>query len=448
MTRPHNIWDPVWGQIELTEEEWALINTPVFQRLRRIHQLALTMLVFPGATHTRFEHSLGTLSIADRIGRRLIDLCERGESAPFSLADLRLVRLAALLHDIGHGPFSHVVDSFLGPLGHERVGALAIQHVPALRDVVEAGEPGTAAAITDVLLARGPRSIIRDIVSGPADADKIDYLVRDSHYTGVRGGHFDHDYFIDQLIGIESIGETWLGFRWNAVWSVEGLKLARYHMHRTVYGHRNRVVTDRMLDRAIHDALGTVLPADLLSVPDEARFDPWFEQYLEYDDWRVFTLGLQAPGLAGAMFKRLRDHRLLKVLVFLEGEDLRKDLGPAHARILATRKDHFEAGIEAELAADLGFDPGEVIVYLLNPDHVLHTDPLRLDNDINFVRAGPGDMAQLTERSEIFSAQPAERWRRQLVVYAPTGTRESPELAAKAKAKTLELLRAALEEGR
>lgn len=73
MTRARNIWDAVWGQIELTEEEWNLINTPAFQRLRRIHQLAMTMLVFPGATHTRFEHSLGTRHVADRIGRRLVD---------------------------------------------------------------------------------------------------------------------------------------------------------------------------------------------------------------------------------------------------------------------------------------------------------------------------------------------------------------------------------------
>ncbi len=140
----------MWGQIELTEEEWELVNTAAFQRLRRIHQLAMTMLVFPGATHTRFEHSLGTRHVADRIGRRLVNLAGLGESDPFTEADARIARLAALVHDIGHGPFSHVADPFLNatrPHGHEWIGAMAITQLPDLRDVVEIREPSRAAPI-------------------------------------------------------------------------------------------------------------------------------------------------------------------------------------------------------------------------------------------------------------------------------------------------------------
>jgi hypothetical protein len=151
----------------------------------------MTMLVFPGATHTRFEHSIGTMHVADRMGQRLVDLYERGESSPFTRADARITRLAALLHDVGHGPFSHVVDTIFdeqpGKRGHEWIGATAIQQVPELRDVLETEEAGTASAISDLLVSRGRRTISRDIVSGPTDADKIDYLLRDSHHTGVRG---------------------------------------------------------------------------------------------------------------------------------------------------------------------------------------------------------------------------------------------------------------------
>lgn len=449
MARPRNIWDSVWGQIELTEEEWELINTPAFQSLRRIHQLAMTMLVFPGATHTRFEHSLGTRHVADRVGRRLVHLAQLGESDAFSEGDARVTRLAALLHDIGHGPFSHVADPFLNasrPHGHEWIGAMAVTQVPELRDVVDKAEPGTSTAIADLLLGRGRRSVRRDIVSGPADADKIDYLMRDSQHTGVRGGHFDHDYLIDQLIAIESIGESWLGFRANGVWAVEGLKLARYHMFRTVYTHRNRLVTDLMLGRALRDGLGAYLPGDLLSLPPEAQFAEWFERYLAYDDWNVFAGGVQNDGPSGRMFRRLRDHRLLKVLVFVEGEEFKRLLGTEYARrLLADPRKGFEQSCEAPLAASLGLDPEEVMVYLVSPDHVLHRDPLRLDEDIN-LRTQDGDVQAFVDRSEIFSAAEPERWRRQLVVYADRGRKDDPDLAERAKAKVVEELKAMLAE--
>jgi HD superfamily phosphohydrolase len=451
VARPRNIWDAVWGQIELTEEEWLVINTPAFQRLRRVHQLALTMLVFPGATHTRFEHSLGTRYVADRICKRLLDLSARGESATFDEADARIVRLAALLHDLGHGPFSHVSDPFLNRAtdrGHEWIGAMAIEHLPEFRDVLDKDVAGTSRAIGDILLARGSRTIGRDIVSGPTDADKVDYLLRDSQATGVRGGHFDHDYLIDQLVGIQSIGESWLGFRWGGVWAVEGLKLARYHMFRTVYTHRNRVVTDVMLERALQAAIGTVLPADLLTLPPEEEFVEWFRRYESYDDWRVFALGIEADNSAGRMFRRLRDHKLLKVLVFLEGEEFKRLLGTEYARLLVASKDrHAARACEAELADALSFEAEDVIVELIDPRHVLYRDPLRLDEDINFVTKD-GSVEPFAERSEIFSAQPADRWRRQLLVYAPVGRRDAPEVANLAQDRVLELLRKVLAEGR
>jgi HD superfamily phosphohydrolase len=449
VTRARNIWDAVWGQVELTEEEWTLINTPAFQRLRRIHQLAMTMLVFPGATHTRFEHSLGTRHVADRIGRRLVDLGERGESAPFTEAEARIVRLAALLHDLGHGPFSHVADPYLTASrehGHEWIGAMAVQHLPEFRDVLDAEVAGTAEAISDLLLGRGPRSILRDVVSGPTDADKIDYLLRDSQYTGVRGGHFDHEYLIDQLVGITSVGESWLGFRWNGIWAVEGIKLARYHMFRTVYTHRNRVVTDLMLERALRSAIGTVLPADLLTLPPENEFVDWFRRYEQHDDWSVFSAGVTADDAGGRMFRRLRDHDLLKVLVFQEGEEFKRLLGTEYARLLVARKTrHFERACEAPLAAELGLDPEDVIVELIDPRHVLHRDPLRLDEDVNFDNH-EGEVEPFGERSEIFSAQPTDRWRRQLLVYAPQGRRDAPELAERAQHAVIDLLRTVLAE--
>jgi uncharacterized protein len=445
MARPKNIWDAIWGQVELADDEWALIGLPAFQRLRRIHQLAMTSLVFPGANHTRFEHSIGTAHVAGRVSDRLLALRQRGEqAAEFSDSDKTLARLAALLHDIGHGPFSHVSDPFLGRHGHERVGAMAVLMHEPIRDIVESGRPGAAEAIAAILRGEGPRTIMRDIVSGPTDADKIDYLRRDSHYTGVNQGHFDYEYFLDQALGIEQSGESWLGFRANAIWAVEGLILARYQMRRTVYGHRNRVVTDLMLQRGIRAALGQSLPADLLEVPAVDRFLPWFDQYLDYDDWRVFEEGLRDTGEAGRMFRRLRDHDLLKVLVFLDGDDFREALGPVYARrLLAHRELELGGAFSDRLAEQIGLGPDEVIAHMIGEKHVLQPADALDEQEILFETAD-GRVERFADRSEIFSAHPLVRFP-QLVVYAARGLKMDRELAGKAEEAALRLLNSELD---
>ncbi|HYK95426.1 MAG TPA: HD domain-containing protein [Candidatus Dormibacteraeota bacterium] len=452
MTRPKNIWDAVWGQIELRDEEWRLINTPLYQRLRRIHQLGMTMLVFPGATHTRFEHGIGTCHVAGRIAHRLRELGPQLEfSPPVDEPDVRIARLAALLHDIGHGPFSHVSDPFLnagGRKGHEWIGGMAVEHLPEIRDVVDADVPGSSTSIADLLLARGPRTVLRDIVSGPTDADRIDYLRRDSHYTGANQGHFDYEYFIDQVVAVQSGAESFLAFRWNGIWSVEGLILARYQMNRTVYGHRNRVVTDLMLQRGLRSALGRAVPTELLTLPDEGSFVDWFREYERWDDWRIFSEVLAGDaGLARSMFERLRDHRLLKVLVFLEGEELRLELGEEAAQQLAGTKGLDLGGaFSDQLADELGVPREDLIAHVIDARHVLQApDPLSHDQDINFVTVD-GLVEPFFGRSEIFSAQPSDRWRRQLVVYAPNGRRDDPQLETRSTEAAIRLLRETLAE--
>ena len=437
----------MWGEVVLTEEEWALINTPVFQRLRRVHQLALTMLVFPGATHTRFEHSIGTCHIAGRIGSRLMEADGEPGTMPFTDADVRLVRLAGLLHDIGHGPFSHVADPFLnekgGRKGHEWIGSMIVETHPDIRSVLD---EETARRIGGLLRGEGARSVFRDIVSGPADADKVDYLLRDSHYAGVRQGLFDSDYFIDQVAAIPGnlSGESWLGFHVRGVWAVEGMKLARHHMHRTVYGHRNRLVTDLMLERGLQAALdGGVIPRSVLTLPSpDQDFLAWHGVYQTYDDWAVMTDCARAPAgdHARAMFQRLRDHDLLKLLVFEEGEAFKRLLGPA-ARELIRRQDDDCHTIEAEVAAALGFDPHLIIVRVDSPANPLGlpTGARLANEDINFLTAD-GATEPLDERSEIYAAMPpANRWRHRLLVYAPEGKRDA-ELAKRARVVVMDAL--------
>ena len=202
-----------------------------------------------------------------------------------------------------------------------------------------------------------------------------------------------------------------------------------------------------MLERALELAIGSILPEDLLTLPEEDGFVDWFDQYQRYDDWRVMTLGVDLDNEAGTLFRRLRDHRLLKVLVFFLRA--RSSSGCSASTTLDSwlqGRAEFQQTFEAPLANELGIPREEVIVKLIDPGHVLHRDPLRLDEDINFVTQD-GDVAPFAERSEIFSAQPPDRWRRSSLAYAPKSRRDDPALATRAIEAVLDLLRSKLAEG-
>ena len=196
--RPHEMRDPIHGFIKLSKKEKQLIDTKVFQRLRRIRQLAMAFLVYPGAMHTRFDHSIGVMHIAGRICTRLREL----NPERVSNEDMDRVRLAALLHDVGHGPFSHVSEYLLdahaldrtdmGPMRekiHEKITVDIIRTDPEIRDILSEEERDFVA---DMIQGQDTQDWQRDIVSSELDADKMDYLLRDSYFTGVKYGIYDH----------------------------------------------------------------------------------------------------------------------------------------------------------------------------------------------------------------------------------------------------------------
>jgi HD superfamily phosphohydrolase len=196
------IRDPVHGLIPRSPKEIGLMNTAVFQRLRRIRQLAMAHLVYPGALHTRFDHSVGTMHVAARICERLRDFDAINDS------ETRIVRLAALLHDIGHGPFSHVTEyllnghydrNALGDLGsqdkiHEGITAQIVAGNAEIASVLSEEE---REAVVELLKDPPKRDFKHDIISSSLDADKMDYLLRDSHFAGVQYGRFDLEKIID-----------------------------------------------------------------------------------------------------------------------------------------------------------------------------------------------------------------------------------------------------------
>ncbi|HET6765356.1 MAG TPA: HD domain-containing protein, partial [Longimicrobiaceae bacterium] len=265
MASSFEIRDPVHGFISLSEWERDIVNHPVFQRLRRIRQLAWTEMVYPGAVHTRFEHSLGVMHVATRMFDRITKTC-----GP-SLAELQfeedglkrqriLIRLAALLHDVGHSPFSHAgedlmpVNSATGkPFKHEEYSGQLIRTL--MTDVIDDHQSNrrnhaiTAAEVAAFIeggsALDSERLFWRELVTSQLDADRADYLLRDSYHAGVRYGQYDLDRLVNS---ITMVNDPESGPRlaveeggWHAA---EGLIWARYQMFTQVYFHKTRVAYD------------------------------------------------------------------------------------------------------------------------------------------------------------------------------------------------------------
>ena len=221
MAGPFEIRDPIHGFIELDDWERDIVNHPVFQRLRRIRQLGLTDMVYPGATHSRFEHSLGVMHVATRMFEAIVDRRRDFLRAAYKYDDAglardkRILRLAALLHDVGHAPFSHGGEGLMPEIekdrqfGHEQYSAAIVANL--MRDVIEShplnqNHEIKAQDIADFLEGKasvGRRLLWANLVDGQLDADRADYLLRDSHHIGVTYGHFDLQRLLTTLTVVE-----------------------------------------------------------------------------------------------------------------------------------------------------------------------------------------------------------------------------------------------------
>lgn len=272
--RQHEFCDPIHDFVRVDSDERKVIDSPPLQRLRHIHQLAMTFLVYPGATHRRFEHSLGTMELAGRVYDAVTgpsatrdyvrEVFPGVDDEQQRLYWRRVVRLAALCHDIGHLPFSHAAEHELLPDGwsHERLSMeLILSHLSCLFDAMT--PPVKADHVAKV--AVGPKkakdvpfsaweSILAEIIVGDAfGVDRIDYLLRDSLHVGVPYGNFGHHRLIDTLRVLPFSPDTTsrivpsLGVELGGLQSAEALLMARYFMYSQVYFHRVRMIYDQHL---------------------------------------------------------------------------------------------------------------------------------------------------------------------------------------------------------
>lgn len=275
----HEIRDPIHVFIILDRDERRVLDSKPVQRLRHIHQLAMSYLVYPGATHRRFEHSLGVMELAGRVFdvitaeqnihdsvRKVVpEIATRPDSRAYWR---KVLRMAALCHDIGHLPFSHAAEHELLPEGwnHERITTRLIlseemreiwdSMVPPLNvehiaKVAVGREKAQEADFTNGLNWSDWEILLSEIIGGDTlGVDRMDYLLRDSYHAGVAYGRFDHHRLIDTLRVLphsDHSDEPTLGIESGGIYTAEALLLARYYMFMQVYQHRVRVAYDHHL---------------------------------------------------------------------------------------------------------------------------------------------------------------------------------------------------------
>lgn len=386
------IRDPLWDNIRLEPLAVACIDTPAYQRLRYVRQLGHAFLVYPGATHSRFEHGLGAYHLARHA---LAMLGERGDLDGVPEDDRLAVRLAALLHDLGHYPFSHALEEAGFP-HHEGLGAARLG-TGVLGDVLRGAGGDVLVERIGALIQGRSESPLAGLVSGSLDLDKIDYLSRDARNCGVPYGVLDVDRLLASLTLVPSEGRRTVGVHEKGVSALESMLFAKYQMYRNVYWHHAVRSATCMFKRAVRAtvARGRMSAAELADATDDvlgarlAQHDP--------------------TGLAA----RLRERRLHKRALDLPASEV-----AGIPEWVSDDPDRLEDA-EDRLAAEWGLEPGDVLVdfprrsAMLGVDLPLLTREGRVERLTDAGRAGQLGLPRIAEelyasarRFRIFTASP------------------------------------------
>ncbi|PHX64886.1 MAG: hypothetical protein CK550_07625 [Gemmatimonadetes bacterium] len=346
--------DPLWNNIRLDPLALALLETPVVQRLRYVRQLGLAFLVYPGATHSRFEHALGAWHLAG-VALRLLE--ERGALEGIDARAQQIVRAAALLHDVGHYPFSHALEE-IGVTDHEQVAYPLITSGPVARVLRDALGDSAPEEVFALITGRSTDAL-QGLISGSLDLDKIEYLKRDATMCGVPYGEIDVDRLLNSLVIVQTPDRTtrMIGVHEKGLSALESLLFAKYQMYRNVYWHHAVRSATAMYKRLVAVALDSGhVEADTV-----AQFT---------DEGLLVHLDVPSlPAEARAMLDGLRFRRLHKRAYECPAATLGEDVGEWIASDF-----HLTRRVENAFAHELGLPAGALLL-----DYPAKTQMLGLD---------------------------------------------------------------------
>ena len=313
--------DPVYGFITIDDDLInKIISHPYYQRLRRINQMAMAYLVYPGAVHTRLHHSLGAYHL---MCNALNELKNKG--IQITKEEEQAAKIAILLHDIGHGPFSHALENVLTEgMHHEEISLLIVKELNSQFD-------GKLQIALDIFTDDYPKKFLHQLVSGQLDVDRMDYLTRDSFFTGVNEGAIGYDRILKML----TVHNGELMVEEKGIYSIEKFLVARRLMYGQVYLHKTVLSAEQMLQRIIKRAkfVKAKCQEPLNSFINEQLADITLKQFCGIDDYDV-VMAIKSwcshPDIVlSVLCKGIIDRNLLKVKYFST---------PVDEKILAEKK--------------------------------------------------------------------------------------------------------------
>jgi HD superfamily phosphohydrolase len=311
--------DPVYGFITIDDELiYEIISHPYYQRLRRIYQMAMAQLVYPGAVHTRLHHSLGAYHL---MGNALNELKSKGIA--ITQQEDQAAKIAILLHDIGHGPYSHALEHILNEeASHEEISLLLMQKMDKKMG-------GKLTMATDIFKDSYPRKFLHQLVSGQLDVDRMDYLIRDSFFTGVSEGIIGYDRIIKML----TVHEGELVIEEKGIYSIEKFLVSRRFMYWQVYLHKTVLCAEKMLINIIKRArfIKANAPTPAFNIflhPPLEAFKNHLDDFCKVDDYDVMAaikIWVDSPDkILSFLCKGIVNRKLLKVKYF--GSEIDEDM--------------------------------------------------------------------------------------------------------------------------
>ena len=291
LTAEKYILDPIHKIISLTQLELEIISTPLFQRLRNITQLSVTSLVYPGATHNRFQHSLGTLHVMDKLLYSLELKKEYGLNDKDYKRIVQFMRLAALLHDCGHLPFSHTFENLYNNFDHEDIGKLIIEK-SSIGEILDKhgfnpNDLGLYITGNSPVQDKNFKILIHlsPLLHSEADADRMDYLLRDAYYTGVPYGKID----IDRICNFVSLHNNKICFSEKAQDALEDFLYSRYQMYKIVYIHKTTLCYDLILHKIYEKYLkkSKIKFLNSFKLPTKLDFETKNKEWYETDFYQL-----------------------------------------------------------------------------------------------------------------------------------------------------------------